>query len=103
MSAAAGRARISLSPRRGVTALPRSAEDWRENARCRGLDTEMFYRPDGASRSVRLAREHAAKAICAVCPVRQECLNWALATHEPAGIWGGLTPEERGVARRIAG
>lgn len=103
MSLAAGRARISLNPRRGVTPLPRSADDWRQQARCRGLDTEIFYRPDGVTRSVRAARERTAKAICAICPVRQQCLDWALATQEPAGIWGGLTPEERGIARRIAG
>lgn len=36
-----------------------------------------------------------AKAICRVCPVREECLETALAIKEPYGIWGGLTEQER--------
>ena len=45
-----------------------------------------------------------AKGICWLCPVKRECLEWALATDQQAGIWGGLTEDERrtlrGVARR---
>lgn len=37
----------------------------------------------------------AAKAVCAVCPVRSRCLEWALAIDEPEGILGGLSPHER--------
>jgi WhiB family redox-sensing transcriptional regulator len=103
MTLAAGRPRISLAPRRGFAPPPKDAENWRLDARCRGLDTEIFYRPDGVTRSTRVARERAAKEICAACPVQEQCLDWAIRTGEPAGIWGGMTPEERGVARRIAG
>jgi WhiB family redox-sensing transcriptional regulator len=42
----------------------------------------------------------AAKAICARCPVAADCLAWALGAGEPAGIWGGTTPEERRLSRR---
>lgn len=45
-----------------------------------------------------LHRDVIPKAICRACPVRAECLDWALATREPFGIWGGLNEEER---RRI--
>jgi len=38
--------------------------------------------------------EKAAKMICADCPVRVECLQWAF-SHEKHGIWGGYTAEER--------
>ena len=36
-----------------------------------------------------------AKAICATCPVRGLCLEYALAVREPYGIWGGLNEYER--------
>ncbi len=39
--------------------------------------------------------EHAARAICANCPVRTPCLELALTEGEPHGIWGGLDPQER--------
>lgn len=103
MTMTAGRARLSIAPRLRLDPANRPPEGWRAHARCRGMDTEVFYRPDGVSRPVRVAREQAAKAICASCPVKASCLEWAVATAEPAGIWGGLTPEERGVARRVAG
>jgi WhiB family redox-sensing transcriptional regulator len=43
----------------------------------------------------RRAREDAAKRVCAACPVRQECLDYALRVREQYGIWGGLTEVER--------
>jgi len=36
-----------------------------------------------------------AKAVCAQCPVRSECLEWALETAQPHGVWGGLDEQER--------
>jgi hypothetical protein len=36
-----------------------------------------------------------AKAVCETCPLKQACLNWAIKSGEPYGIYGGLTPEER--------
>ena len=41
-----------------------------------------------------------AKAICAECVVRSECLDYSLEIKEPHGIWGGLNPSERGHVRR---
>jgi WhiB family redox-sensing transcriptional regulator len=35
------------------------------------------------------------RAICARCPEKEACLEWAMTEHEPAGLWGGLSPEER--------
>jgi WhiB family redox-sensing transcriptional regulator len=63
---------------------------WRQFARCRGVDPEVFY---PVSDEEEAAEE--AKAICALCPVRQPCLEFALATREKNGIWGGLTERER--------
>jgi WhiB family redox-sensing transcriptional regulator len=42
----------------------------------------------------------AAKAICAACPVRDKCLEWAMATRQDDGVWGGLTEVERRRLRR---
>ena len=69
--------------------------DWQERAACRGLDTEMFFHPDGERGPRRKNRENAAKAICASCPVIQACRKQALALHEPYGIWGGLSEDDR--------
>ena len=64
---------------------------WRQHAACRGLDPDIFYpvSEDDAAE---------AKAICAQCPVRQACLEYAHANRERDGIWGGATEKER---RRI--
>ena len=36
-----------------------------------------------------------AKAVCGSCQVRRQCLQFALATHQMYGVWGGTTEEER--------
>ena len=45
--------------------------------------------------SERAEREERAKQICAMCSVRQPCLEYALQIREPHGIWGGLNELER--------
>lgn len=47
------------------------------------------------TRDERAAREQRAKDICMSCPVQQACLDYALDTREPFGIWGGFTEHER--------
>ncbi|MQA84799.1 MAG: WhiB family transcriptional regulator [Streptosporangiales bacterium] len=74
--------------------------DWTELAACRGVDPELFY-PIGTAGPA-LEQVAAAKAVCARCPVRDECLEWALRTGEPHGVWGGTTPEERRYLRLTA-
>ncbi|HXY44652.1 MAG TPA: WhiB family transcriptional regulator [Acidimicrobiales bacterium] len=61
---------------------------WRQRAACRGLDPDIFYP---------VSDEDAweAKAVCDACPVRQPCLEHALAGREREGVWGGLTERER--------
>ena len=72
--------------------------DWRADAGCRDADPELFF-PDGDIRSAR-AQVKAAKLICRGCPVTVPCLSWALASGHEAGIWGGLTEDERRMLRR---
>jgi hypothetical protein len=55
----------------------------------------MFFHPDGERGPRRRNRENTAKAICATCPVIQACREQALAAHEPYGIWGGLSEDDR--------
>lgn len=62
--------------------------NWRQRSACRGIDPEIFYPATDEE-----ADE--AKAICAICPVRQMCLEHALAAREREGVWGGLTERER--------
>ncbi len=66
---------------------------WRDRAACRGTDPEVFF-PVAESGPAREAQVAAAKAVCAGCPVRAECLTEALA-RIPYGIAGGLTENER--------
>lgn len=69
---------------------------WFEQAACRGDDVSAFYPPlRPESKSERIAREHAAKAVCRGCPVRVACLDHAMSHDERYGIWGGLTDVER--------
>jgi WhiB family redox-sensing transcriptional regulator len=72
--------------------VARSGE-WRQQAACRGGDVGVFFPADEAGAG-------AAKAICASCPVRDLCLEWAMSTHQDDGVWGGLTDNERRRLRR---
>jgi WhiB family redox-sensing transcriptional regulator len=69
--------------------------DWQMRALCTGLGTEAFFHPDGERGPGRAARERAAKAVCARCPVIEECAAHALAVREPYGVWGGLSEDDR--------
>lgn len=61
---------------------------WRQRAACRGVDPDVFY-------PVSDEEAEEAKAICRVCPVRESCLEYALANRERDGVWGGATERER--------
>lgn len=69
---------------------------WREQAACLEYPSVLFFGVDDSEPPAeRRGREDQAKQVCAECCVREECLNFALATKEPYGIWGGLTEIER--------
>ena len=67
--------------------------DWRQDAACRDVDTAVFF-PETEDGAV------AAKAVCATCPVRGACLDFALITRQDDGVWGGLDENERRRVRR---
>jgi WhiB family redox-sensing transcriptional regulator len=67
--------------------------DWWKSAACQDADPELFFPVSAVGRSREdIAR---AKAVCASCLVRRPCLEFALATHQVHGVWGGMTEEER--------
>ena len=69
---------------------------WLQDAACRGHDTAAFFPPPHFERKeVRVARERVAKSICRGCPVTAQCLDFAIRSDEPHGIWGGLNEIER--------
>jgi WhiB family redox-sensing transcriptional regulator len=72
--------------------------DWVHRARCKDEDPELFF-PIGTAGPAATQIEQA-KAICMQCEVREQCLEWALATGQDAGVWGGMSEEERRAYRR---
>lgn len=69
--------------------------EWQLQGACRGADASLFFHPEGERGPVRSARELAAKAFCARCPVITQCAAHALSCREPYGVWGGLSEDER--------
>ena len=71
---------------------------WRTDAICRDTDPDLFF-PVGTTGQalVQIAR---AKEVCGECPVKNDCLEYALETNQDAGIWGGLDEEQRRAIRR---
>jgi len=90
--------RLYLARMAEISRLPQPIADhweWQYEGSCRTMPSEMFFHPDGERGPRRRNRENAAKAICASCPVIQQCRSHALAVHEPYGIWGGLSEDDR--------
>ena len=90
-----------MSEVRSQVAMPaRTNWAWQDAAACRGKEILLFFGPDGERQPERDVRERKAKAVCASCPVRAECLAYAISRPEKYGVWGGLNEEERASERR---
>ena len=72
--------------------------DWRHRAACRDEDPELFF-PVGNSGPA-LLQIAEAKAVCTRCPVTSSCLSWALESGQDAGVWGGMSEDERRALKR---
>lgn len=70
-----------------------NASAWRFLAACADYDPDLFF-PIGSSGPA-LRQTQRAKAVCAGCPVRVECLEWAQTTGQTHGVWGGLDEHQR--------
>lgn len=68
-----------------------ATHDWQQKAACMGADPDLWFPPpNGGQKQARQAR-----AICADCPVRTECLAYAINQRIGHGIWGGLDTKDR--------
>jgi WhiB family transcriptional regulator, redox-sensing transcriptional regulator len=68
--------------------VPIAPPGWRELALCAQADPEAWFPDKGES-------SKPAKRVCASCPVRVPCLDYALSRGERFGVWGGLSERER--------
>ena len=65
---------------------------WMDDGLCLGLDPDVFFPSEGST-----AQDVAkAKAVCALCKVREDCFEYAMANREKHGVWGGTSPRDRG-------
>ncbi len=81
-------------------ALANADYTWRNQAICRDTDPDLFF-PIGTTGQA-LVQIDRAKEVCEVCPVKTDCLEYALETNQDSGIWGGLDEEQRRNIRRQA-
>jgi WhiB family redox-sensing transcriptional regulator len=72
--------------------------DWRTNAACRETPPDLFF-PVGTTGSATDQIE-AAKRVCNQCDAQKSCLEFALATNQESGVWGGTTEDERRKLRK---
>jgi WhiB family redox-sensing transcriptional regulator len=73
-------------------------EDWREQASCRDTDPDLFF-PVGTTGPA-VEQILSAKAVCGQCLAQERCLEFALATNQESGIWGGTSEDERRKLRK---
>lgn len=76
----------------GIPKLPtgRGPGTWTQHAACLGHDPNLWFRDEHDHTTYSEARQ-----ICLPCPVRTDCLAWAVETRTEHGIFGGLTPRQR--------
>lgn len=74
--------------------------DWRHQSACRDEDPELFF-PVGNTGPA-LTQIEEAKKVCQRCIVKEPCLAWALESGQDAGVWGGLSEDERRALKRRA-
>ncbi len=75
------------------TASLKDRPNWRHRAACLEENPELFF-PIGDTEPA-LRQLHRAKQVCAGCPVREACLQWAVDIRQDHGVWGGLSAAER--------
>lgn len=75
--------------------------EWQFQGACRQAEPSIFFHPEGERGTARRRRAEAAKAVCADCPVIQQCRDHALRVREPYGVWGGLSEDDRLAVRDL--
>ena len=74
-------------------------DGWRDRAACRLTDANLFF-PAGTTGSA-VDQIQAAKAVCRICPVQDDCLQFAFETNQESGVWGGKDEDERRKLRKV--
>lgn len=69
-----------------ISLLDLQNEAWRQKAKCRGLDPSLFFPERGDNSTLSQA-----KKICSDCPVKLDCLRYAVENREEFGVWGEMT------------
>src|SRR5918996_6285378 len=88
---------VALTQSRSLS-LSIERDEWRDHSACRDTDPDLFF-PVGTTGPA-IEQIENAKAVCRQCDVQRECLDYALATNQDSGIWGGTSEEERRALRR---
>jgi len=88
---------VALTQSRSLS-LTIERDDWRDQSACRDTDPDLFF-PVGTTGPA-IEQIENAKAVCRVCDVQKQCLDFALTTNQDSGIWGGTSEEERRALRR---
>jgi len=81
-----------------LLSLTLASDEWRRNAACRDTDPDLFF-PVGTTGPA-IEQIDNAKAVCAACDAQTACLEYALATNQDSGVWGGTSEEERRQLRK---
>jgi len=69
--------------RQAAATAERNAKGWEDDAACKGMSARLFFAERGSNLTE-------AKKVCAGCPVREECFDYAIAAREQFGCWGGV-------------
>jgi|SRR5699024_5997706 len=91
---ASGRVRVGRPAYQGE----HTPMDWRSQAACLTEDPELFF-PIGNTGPA-LVQIEEAKAVCRRCDVVDTCLKWAMESGQDAGVWGGMSEDERRALKR---
>ena len=78
--------------------LTTERDDWRDVALCRDTDPDLFF-PVGTTGPA-IEQIAQAKVVCRSCEAQSACLEFALATNQDSGVWGGTSEEERRLLRK---
>jgi WhiB family transcriptional regulator, redox-sensing transcriptional regulator len=70
---------------------------WMDDGACRDTPVDVFFPPKGVDMVAAMAR---AREVCDQCPVRQQCLEYAVSDPEIEGVWGGTSAKGRAQLRR---
>jgi len=74
------------------------ADAWRNEAACRNAEPDLFF-PIGST-GLAVDQIDAAKRVCDACEASSACLDFALATNQESGVWGGTSEDERRKLRK---